>query len=164
METDRPTPERFASRIYEDMGAVDLAADAATRATERAPNDASAWQRLGRLRLRLMDRRGAIAALEQAKLIDPSVEGLLDLALAHHLAGDVGAEVSAAEAATRLDPQVGAAWSTYAHGLARTDRLAECAAACERALKLGPDPEVSDLLERVTQAQPRGLAQRSAAA
>src|ERR1700751_329343 len=50
----RPTPERFAARIYEDMGAIDLAADAAHRATERAPNDASAWERLGRLRLRLM--------------------------------------------------------------------------------------------------------------
>ena len=47
VETDRPTPERFASRIYEDMGAFDLAADAAQRAAERAPADASAWERLG---------------------------------------------------------------------------------------------------------------------
>ena len=37
VETDRPTPERFASRIYEDMGALDLAADAAARAADRAP-------------------------------------------------------------------------------------------------------------------------------
>src|SRR6202008_324519 len=51
--TDRPTPERFASRIYEDMGAFDLAADAAARAADRAPGDGSAWERLGRLRLRL---------------------------------------------------------------------------------------------------------------
>src|SRR5437588_4462749 len=29
VERDRPTPERFASRIYEDMGAIDLAAEAA---------------------------------------------------------------------------------------------------------------------------------------
>src|SRR5436305_1160529 len=100
VDTDRPTPERFASRIYEDMGAFDLAADAAERAAERAPGDASAWERLGRLRLRLMDRLGAITALERARLIGPSVEGLLDLALANHLAGDVGAEVSAAQAAT----------------------------------------------------------------
>jgi tetratricopeptide (TPR) repeat protein len=105
VDTDRPTPERFASRIYEDMGALDLAADAAGRAAQRAPIDASAWERLGRLRLRLMDREGAIAALEQARLISPTLEGLLDLALAYHLAGDVGAEVSAAEAATRLDPE-----------------------------------------------------------
>src|SRR5437868_5954172 len=81
VETDRPTPERFAARIYEDMGAIDLASEAAARAADRAPGDASAWERLGRLRLRLADRSGAISALEQARLIGPSVEGLLDLAL-----------------------------------------------------------------------------------
>ena len=108
VETDRPTPERFASRIYEDMGAIDLAADAAASAADRAPGDASAWERLGRLRLRQMDRAAAISALEHARLMGPTVEGLLDLALAYHLAGDVGAEVSAAEAATRLDPDSGA--------------------------------------------------------
>src|SRR6202167_4591357 len=37
VETDRPTPERYASRIYQDMGAVELAAEAAERAAERAP-------------------------------------------------------------------------------------------------------------------------------
>src|SRR5947209_6461855 len=94
VETDRPTPERFASRIYEDMGSVAWAAEAAERAAERAPADASAWERLGRLRLRLMDRAGAISALEQARKVGPSLEGLLTLALAYHLAGDVGAEVS----------------------------------------------------------------------
>ncbi len=144
VETDRPTPERFAARIYEDMGAIDLAADAAARAAQRAPEDASAWERLGRLRLRLGDRGNAISALEQARLVGPTVEGLLDLALAYHLAGDVGAEVSAAEAATRLDPESGSAWSGYAHALARTDRLSECAAACRQALALGDDPEVAD--------------------
>jgi tetratricopeptide (TPR) repeat protein len=163
VETDRPTPERFASRIYEDMGAVDLAAEAAVRAADRAPADASAWERLGRLRLRLHDRPGAISALERARLIAPSVDGLLDLALAHHLAGDVGAEVSAAEAATQIDAQSIRAWSAYAHALARTDRLAECGNACRRALALGDDAEVSQLLERIEAAAPRGLSERSAA-
>jgi tetratricopeptide (TPR) repeat protein len=163
VETDRPTPERFASRIYEDMGAFDLAAEAAERAASRAPGDASAWERLGRLRLRLMDRFGAIAALERARLTGPSVEGLLDLALAYHLAGDIGAEVSAAEAATRLDPEARPAWSTYAHALARTDRLSECVEACRRALALGPDPEVAELLARVEAAAPRELSERTAA-
>jgi tetratricopeptide (TPR) repeat protein len=163
VETDRPTPERFASRIYEDMGALDLAAEAAVRAAERAPSDSSAWERLGRLRLRLNDRRGAISAFEQARLVGPTVDGLLDLALAHHLAGDVGAEVSAAEAATQLDPESPRAWSSYAHALARTDRLAECEQACRRALALGRDPEVSQLLKRVRETAPRGLAARSAA-
>jgi hypothetical protein len=110
-----------------------------------------------------MDRPAAISALEQARLIGPSVDGLLDLALAYHLVGDVGAEVSAAHAATQLDPDSPFAWSTYAHSLARTDRISECIGACRRALALGNDPEVSDLLARVESARPRGLAERTAA-
>ena len=163
VDSERPTPERFASRIYEDMGAYDLAADAALRAAERGPGDASAWERLGRLRLQLMDRAGAIMALERARLMGPTVEGLLDLALAYHLAGDVGAEVSAAHAATVLEPESQAAWSTYAHALARTDRLRECVEACERALALGADAEVSELLARVQALGPRELSERNAA-
>jgi tetratricopeptide (TPR) repeat protein len=163
VETDRPTPERFASRIYEDMGALDLAEEAALRAADRAPADSSAWERLGRLRLRRNDRSGAISALEHARTVGPTVDGLLDLALAHHLAGDVGGEVSAAEAATQIDPESPRAWSAYAHALARTDRLVECEDACQRALALGRDPEVSELLKRVRAAAPRGLAARSAA-
>jgi tetratricopeptide (TPR) repeat protein len=163
VDTDRPTPERFAARIYEDMGAIDLAAEAAARAARRAPNDASEWERLGRLRLRLMDRPGAIAALERARLLGPSVEGLLDLALAYHLCGDVGAEVSAAYAATQVGPESRAAWSTYAHSLARTDRVSECVAACRRALALGDDVEVADLLARIEAADPRTLSERTAA-
>src|SRR6476619_2549694 len=146
VETDRPTPERFASRIYEAMGAIAWAAEAAARAANRGPNDASSWERLGRLRLRLGDRTGAISALERAKLVGPTVEGMLDLALAYHLAGDVGAEVSAAEAATVIDPQSPAAWSTFAHALARTDRISECIEACQRRLELGAGPAIDDLL------------------
>src|SRR5437763_4964738 len=155
VETDRPTPERFASRIYEEMGAVDLAADAAARAARRAPRDASAWERLGRLRLRLMDRAAAISALEPARLAGPTTEGLLSLALAYHLAGDVGAEVSAAEGATILEPDSPEAWAGYAHSLARTDRVSECGEACRRALELADDPEVADLLQRNESAPPR---------
>jgi tetratricopeptide (TPR) repeat protein len=163
VETDRPTPERFASRIYEDMGALDLAADAAARAAERGPGDSSAWERLGRLRLRMMDSSGAITAFERARVVGPSVEGLLNLALAYHLAGDVGAEVSAAEAATLLGPDSRDAWSTYAHALARTDRVAECAEVCRHALTLGADPDVAELLARIEREAPRGLSERSAA-
>jgi tetratricopeptide (TPR) repeat protein len=163
VDTDRPTPERFASRIYEDMGALDLAAEAAVRAADRAPGDASAWERLGRLRLRMNDREGAIEALERARLMGPTVEGMLDLALAYHLAGDVGAAVSAAYAATQIDPESPAAWSRYAHALARTDRVAECRDACQRALALGDDAEVAELLARLEAAQPRELPARNAA-
>jgi tetratricopeptide (TPR) repeat protein len=164
IDTDRPTPERFASRIYEDMGALDLAAEAAARAADRAPADASAWERLGRLRMRLGDRSGALEALERARSLGPSLDGLLDLALAYHLAGDVGAAVSAAEAATRLEPESSAAWSRYAHALARTDRITEGIEACRRALELANEPEVADLLARLEEARPRGLSERSAAA
>ncbi len=163
VDTDRPTPERFASRIYEDMGAYELAAEAAERAADRAPEDASAWERLGRLRLRLMDSPGAVAALERARLAGPSFEGLLDLTLAYHLMGDVGAEVSAAYAATQLIPDSRTAWSAYAHALARTDRISECVAACQKALSLGDDPEVADLLTRVESSEPRELSERTAA-
>jgi tetratricopeptide (TPR) repeat protein len=62
----RPAPHRFASRIYEDIGAVDLAEEAAARAAKRGPSDAGAWERLGRLRLSRMDREGTLEALRRA--------------------------------------------------------------------------------------------------
>ena len=157
-DPERPAAHRFAARIYEDMGAIDLAAEAADRAAARAPQDADAWERVGRLRLRLMQRGAAIEALEQARRLGPSVEGLLDLALARHLAGDLGAEVSACEQATQLDPESSAAWARYAHALARTDRVSDAICACERALDVdGADGETADLLERLRDAQPRVL-------
>jgi len=162
-ETDRPTAERYASRIYEDMGAIDLAADAAQRVTERVPQDGAAWARLGRLRLRLFQQDAAVRALERARELEPSLEVLLDLALANHLLGDVGAEVSAAQAATVIAPESAQAWSAYAHALGRTERPRECIAACERALKLGEDREVAELLERTRAALPHALPAQSAA-
>ena len=66
VDGERPAPHRFAARIYEDIGATDLAEEAAERAAERGPEDAGAWERLGRLRLSLMDREGALQALERA--------------------------------------------------------------------------------------------------
>jgi tetratricopeptide (TPR) repeat protein len=163
IETDRPTAERYASRIYEDMGAIDLATESALRVIERVPDDASAWARLGRLRLRMLQRDAAIEALERARMLEPSLEIQLDLALAYHLTGDVGAEVSAAEAATRIAPDSSQAWSAYAHALARTDRLQECITACEHALGLSADQEVRDLLERTRAALPHELSSRTAA-
>ncbi len=66
VDGSRPAAHRFASRIYEDIGAVDLAEEAAARAAQRGPSDASAWERLGRLRLRLLDREGTLEALRRA--------------------------------------------------------------------------------------------------
>jgi tetratricopeptide (TPR) repeat protein len=62
----RPAAHRFAARIYEDIGAIDLAEEAAARAVRRGPTDPGAWERLGRLRLLLLDREGALQALERA--------------------------------------------------------------------------------------------------
>jgi tetratricopeptide (TPR) repeat protein len=158
VDRERPAAHRFAARIYEDMGAIDLAAEAAERAAARGPEDADAWERVGRLRLRLMDREAAIAALEHARRLGPTVDGLLDLALAHHLAGDLGAEVTATQQATQLDPASAAAWARYAHALARTDRVSDAIEASERTLGLDPaNDEVADLLERLRAARPRVL-------
>ena len=156
-EPERPAPYRYAARIYESMGSLSQAVDAAERETQHAPNDGTAWERLGRLRLRRFDREGARAALEQAREVQPSVQGLLDLALVAHLMGDVGAEVSACEQATTLDPDSGTAWARYAHALARTDRPSDTLEAAERALALVDDAEVRDLRDRVRATLPREL-------
>ncbi len=156
-ERDRPAPYRYAARIYEDMGALSQAIDAATREVEVAPSDASAWERLGRLRLRAFDRAGARAALERARELQPSEQGLLDLALVANLEGDVGAELTACEQATTLYPDSAPAWARFAHALARTDRVSDCLEACERALELFDDPEVRDLREQVLRTAPREL-------
>jgi hypothetical protein len=66
VDGERPAAHRFAARIYEDIGAIDLAEEAALRAAQRGPTDAGAWERLGRLRLHLMDREGALQALKRA--------------------------------------------------------------------------------------------------
>ncbi|HEV3318852.1 MAG TPA: hypothetical protein VG053_03840 [Solirubrobacteraceae bacterium] len=81
---ERPAAHRFAARIYEDMGAIDLAEEAATRAAERGPSDAGAWERLGRLRLRLADREGALHALGRASQLGAgeSVQEPIERALA----------------------------------------------------------------------------------
>src|SRR2546430_2510090 len=42
----RPAAHRFAARIYEDIGAIDLAAEAAARAAQRRPPAAGAWDRV----------------------------------------------------------------------------------------------------------------------
>jgi tetratricopeptide (TPR) repeat protein len=158
VEGDRPAPHRYAARIYEDMGAIALAEEEAVRVTARAPQDAEGFARVGRLRLRLMDPERAAEALERARRLGPDTEMLLDLALARHLLGDLGGEVTATEQATVLDPRSAAAWSRHAHALARTDRVSDAIGACERALQLDAgDPEVADLLARLRAAQPRVL-------
>ena len=157
-EPSRPAPHRTAARIYEDMGSLTQAIDETVKECAAAPADPSAWERLGRLRLRVFDREGAREALETARGLGASEQGLLDLALVALLSGDLGAEVTACEQATLIAPESPAAWARYAHALARTDRLSDCLRACERALDLADDPEVRDLRDQVLAAAPRELA------
>jgi len=156
-EPGRPAPHRTAARIYEDMGSITQALDETLKETAAAPSDPSAWERLGRLRLRVFDRNGAREALERARSLGASEQGLLDLALVAHLSGDLGAELTACEQATMIAPESASAWARYAHALARTDRFSDCLAACERALELADDDEVRDLRDRVRAAAPREL-------
>jgi len=68
-----------------DIGAVDLAEEAATRAADRGPTDAGAWERLGRLRLRLVDREGrarSAASRKRARAPGADVRELIVQALA----------------------------------------------------------------------------------
>ncbi len=162
VEPSRPAPQRYASRIYEAMGATDLALSAAEEAARQAPTDAGGWERVGRLRLARFDRRGAIEALERARALGATVEGLLDLALAHQLAGDLGAAVAAAEQATVVDPTSAEAWSRLAHTLARTDLVSDALAACGEAIARGAGEEVEHLRDRLEAIAPREL-RRSAA-
>jgi tetratricopeptide (TPR) repeat protein len=157
VEPARPAPQRYASRIYEAMGATDLALGAAEAAARLAPTDASGWERVGRLRLARFDRRGAIQAFERARTLGPTVEGLLDLALAHQLAGDVGAAVSACQQATVVDPSSAEAWGRLAHALARTDLVSEALAACAEAIRRGAGDEVQQLRDQLSAIVPRAL-------
>ncbi len=158
VEPQRPAPQRFASRIYEQMRAFDLASEAAERAAALAPQDADAWERVGRLALRTGNPARAAEALEQARELAPTVEGLLDLALANQLLGELGGELTACEQATVLEPEFGPAWSRLAHALARSDRVSDAIAAAERALALEPsDLELTELLEKLLERQPRAL-------
>jgi tetratricopeptide (TPR) repeat protein len=107
--------------------------------------------------MRSFDRAGAREALERARELGPSEQGLLDLALVAHLSGDLGAEVTACEQATTLAPESAVAWARYAHALARTDRTSDCLAACDRALELGAGREVRELRDQVLATAPREL-------
>src|SRR5918993_8688 len=124
VEFNKPDPgadrvQRFMTAAKHALAEGDFALAAQrlvyARETERAPRDGAAWERLGRLRLRTFDRAGARDALDRARVIAPTEQGLLDLALVAHLAGDLGTEVSACEQATQVAPESAAAWSRLAH-------------------------------------------------
>ena len=107
VERERPAPYRYAARIYEDMGALSQAVDAAerevaARAQRRVRVGAPRPPAAAQLRPRAARARRSSARASS----EPSEQGLLDLALVANLMGDVGAEVSACEQATQLAPGV----------------------------------------------------------
>ena len=158
VEGERPAPHRFAARIYEDMGAIDLAAEAADRAAARGPQDADAWERVGRLRLRLMDREAAISALEHAPPPGPERRGPARPRPRPPPRRRPRRRGHRDRAGHAAGPASAPAWARYAHALARTDRISDAIAAAERALDLNRDDgEVADLLERLRAALPRVL-------
>ena len=133
VETDRPTPERYASRIYEDMGAIDLAADAAQRAADRAPG-----RRLG-----LGAPRAPAPAADgprrrrSPRSSAPGWSARRSRACSISRSPTTWPATSAPRSRPprrrpRLDPESRRAWSTYAHALARTDRVSECEHACRQ--------------------------------
>lgn len=163
-EGERPAPHRFAARIYEAQGATLQATESAERVVQLTPADGAAWARLGRLRLRRSDREGALDALDRSVQLEPAVDTLLDLALAAHLAGDLGRQVDAAQRAAELADEGESthvrarAWARYAHALARTDRTTDALDACDRALELAPkDREVLELRDHLRERLPREL-------
>ena len=164
LEGERPAPYRTAARIYEDMGSLSQAVDAALAETARAPRDGAAWSAwagcgcgpsIARARATRSTGRGPSPRRSRACSTSR---------WSHISPGDTGTEVSACEQATELAPQSGAAWSRLAHALARTDRTRECLAACEKALALADDPEVRNLRDQILGAAPRELESESAAA
>ncbi len=91
VDSKRPAPHRFAARIYEDMGAIDLAAEAAERAAKRGPTRrrrvgaaGAAAAAAGRSRGRPAGaragavaggRRGSQGAGRRALALEPSIAG-----------------------------------------------------------------------------------------
>lgn len=156
VEPGRPAPHRYAARLYEAMGLHELAAESAERECAADPREGGAWARLGGLRLRLLQAEPAREALTRARrLPGPSVDTLLDLALANHLLGDRAAALESVQVALKLDGASEPAWTALAHALDRTGAVADCIAACEHAIALGADPvELSELRARKRREQP----------
>ena len=165
-EGERPAPHRYAARIYEDMGSLSQAVDAAEREVDRAPDGrrrpGSGWAGCGCAASTAPARARRSSARARSR---PSEQGLLDLALVANLLGDVGAEVSACEQATQLAPGLRRrrGRATRTRWRAPTARRSAWPPASARS-QLRDDPEVRDLREQVLAMAPRELSSESAAA
>ena len=154
-EPERPAPYRYAARIYESMGALSQAVDAAERETEAAPNDGIGVGAPGPaapapLRPRGRARGAGARARDRAVGRGPA----RPRARRQPARATSAPRSRACEQATVLAPDSEVAWARLAHALARTDRITDCLEACDRALALADDPEVRDLREQVAPARP----------
>ena len=154
-EPDRPAPHRTAARIYEDMGALTQALDEREKGAA-APSDArrgsgSAGCGCARSIARARARRSSGPARSA-----PPSRGCSTSRSWRTSPATSAPRSPPASRRPRVAPESAAAWARYAHALARTDRLTDCLAACERALELADDPEVRDLREQVASRPPRG--------
>ena len=134
-------------------GHARLRPGARRRARARPParrGDASAWERLGRLRMRLGDRAGAREALERARGLAPDGRGPARpraRAPAERRRRRRGHRLRGGDAARRPNRRSpGRATPTRSRAPTAS---ADAIEACEHALELGRDAEVLSLLERV---------------
>ena len=107
VEGERPAPHRFAAASTRTWARSSWRPRRPSAPRRARPQDADAWERARSPAAAPDGSRGRIDALEHARRLGPSVEGLLDLALAYHLAGDLGGEVTATEQATLIDARIG---------------------------------------------------------
>ena len=150
VEGERPTPHRFAARIYEDMGAIDLAAEAAERSAARAPER----------RRRLGARRAPAAAADGSRggrrgaRARPPPRARASTACSTSRWPTTSPATSAARSAPASRPPTSSP-SPSRRGRATPTRWrgptahAEAIGAAERALALGAGEETAELLERL---------------
>ena len=118
---------------------------------------------LGRLRLRLerpRGRAGGAGARARARADGRGPARPRAVPPARRRRGRRGVGL---RGATLLAPESAQAWSRYAHALARTDRVSEAIAACERALALAPTRRSRRCSGACASARPRVLPESAAA-
>ena len=158
-EGDRPAPFRYAARIYEDMGSLSQAVEAAEKevaaraVATRPPGSGSAACGCAR-----SIARARATALERARELEPSEQGLLDLALVAQPDGRRrrrGHGLRAGDRCSRPSPPPpGRATPT------RSPAPTACRTAWPPASvrsSCADDPEVRDLREQVLATAPREL-------
>lgn len=91
--------------VLTDLARYAEAIDAATRATQLAPKNFSAWEALGNAQRLGGDASGAIASLQRAHALQPaSVEVQYELGLAQSAVGDLAAARGTFDVVARLRP------------------------------------------------------------